>query len=70
MKGRCRCSVTEGCDRERSGSHSKVTAAVRTTKDPAETGPLSSLSPPSSSVPRHARTVEHHLVHHIVEIWR
>ncbi|KAF0899909.1 hypothetical protein E2562_025475 [Oryza meyeriana var. granulata] len=68
MKGRCRYSVTEGCDRERGGSGSKAIATVRMTKDPAETDPPSSPSPPSPSVPCHARTIEHHPVHHIVEI--
>ncbi|KAF0889092.1 hypothetical protein E2562_021144 [Oryza meyeriana var. granulata] len=51
MKGRCRCSVTEGSDRERGGSGLKATAAVRTTNDPEKTGPPSSPSPPSPAFP-------------------
>ncbi|KAF0931488.1 hypothetical protein E2562_004609 [Oryza meyeriana var. granulata] len=70
MKGRCRCSVTEGCDRERSSSGLKATAAMRTTKDPEEIGPPPSPSPPSPSVPRRAGTVERYPVHRIAKIWR
>ncbi|KAF0923674.1 hypothetical protein E2562_006652 [Oryza meyeriana var. granulata] len=68
MKGRCRCSVTEGRNRERSGSGSKATTAVRMTKDPAETGPSSSPSSRSLRISRRAGTIEHHPVHHVAEI--
>ncbi|KAF0902529.1 hypothetical protein E2562_017927 [Oryza meyeriana var. granulata] len=51
--------VMEGYDMERSGSGSKAMAKLRTTKDPAETGPPPSLSPSSPSVPCRAGTVEH-----------